>query len=285
MGEDWQKVPSRNHRRSNADDVSKVAKSVFVTNFSESISARDLWKSCSVYGTVVDIFIPSKKSKAGKRFTFVRFIKVFNLDRLMENLFTIWIGRYHLYANSVRLEWSHKSFLAPTANAAEVPKKLFVPQYSNARPGSYANVVNGASPGSYGSLLSTSPAMVLEDTCLVVHDLSKHVMGKVKDFMAILGLYIILKDEGFLDVIIRRWVKTKRLEMVGSKLDTIAGLEKIDKAMHIGVVDDCTVLCHQADDLERGVSRDERELFGMVEITNLQAPTGLISNFSKNIGT
>nr|GFD62821.1 hypothetical protein [Tanacetum cinerariifolium] len=53
----------------------------------------------------------------------------------------------------------HKSFSAPTANAAEVPKKSFVPQYSNARPGSYANVVNGASPGSYGSLLSTSPAI------------------------------------------------------------------------------------------------------------------------------
>ncbi|GKA53091.1 RNA-directed DNA polymerase, eukaryota, nucleotide-binding alpha-beta plait domain protein [Tanacetum coccineum] len=65
MGEDWQEVPSRNHRRSNADDVSKVAKSVFVTNFPESVSARDLWKSCSVYGTVVDVFIPSKKSKAG----------------------------------------------------------------------------------------------------------------------------------------------------------------------------------------------------------------------------
>nr|GFD61863.1 hypothetical protein [Tanacetum cinerariifolium] len=69
---------------------------------------------------------------------------------------------------------SHKSFSAPTANAAEVLKKSFVPQYSNARPGSYANVVNGAFPGSYGSLLSTLPAMVLEDTCLVVRDLSKH---------------------------------------------------------------------------------------------------------------
>nr|GFC46075.1 hypothetical protein [Tanacetum cinerariifolium] len=32
-----------------------------------------------------------------------------------------------------------------------------VSKYSNARLGSYANVVNGASPGSYGSLLSTSP--------------------------------------------------------------------------------------------------------------------------------
>nr|GEZ16454.1 RNA-directed DNA polymerase, eukaryota [Tanacetum cinerariifolium] len=88
---DWQEVPSRNHRRSNADDV---------------------------------------------------FIKVFNLDRLVENLCTIWIGRYHLYANSVRFKRSHKSFSAPTANATKVPKKSFVPQYSNARPGSYANVVN-----------------------------------------------------------------------------------------------------------------------------------------------
>nr|GEX05016.1 RNA-directed DNA polymerase, eukaryota, nucleotide-binding alpha-beta plait domain protein [Tanacetum cinerariifolium] len=141
MGKDWQEVPSRNHRRSNTDDVSKV----------------------------------------------------FNLDRLVENLCTIWIGRYHLYANSVRFERSHKSFSAPTANAAEVPKKSFVPQYSNTRPGSYANVVNGASPGSYGSLLSTSPVMVLEDTCLVVRDLSKHVMGKVKDFTAIPRLYTFSK--------------------------------------------------------------------------------------------
>nr|GEY61418.1 RNA-directed DNA polymerase, eukaryota, nucleotide-binding alpha-beta plait domain protein [Tanacetum cinerariifolium] len=200
MGEDWQEVPSRNHRQSNADDVSKVAKSVFVTNFPESVSALNLWKSCSVYEIVVDVFIPSKKSKAGKRFAFVRFIKVFNLDRLVENLCTIWIGRYHLYANLVRFEQSHKSFSAPTANAAEVPKKSFVPRYSNAWPGSYANVVNGVSPGSYGSLLSTSLAMVLEDTCLVVRDLSKHVMSKVKDFTAITRLYTILKYEGFLDV-------------------------------------------------------------------------------------
>nr|GFC31763.1 RNA-directed DNA polymerase, eukaryota, nucleotide-binding alpha-beta plait domain protein [Tanacetum cinerariifolium] len=127
MDEDWQEVPSRNHRRSNVDDVSKVAKSVFVTNFLESVSARDLWKSCTVYGTVVDVFIPSKKSKARKRFAFVRFIKVFILDSLGENMCTIWIGRYYLYVNSVRFERSLMSFLAPTANAVEFPKKSFVP--------------------------------------------------------------------------------------------------------------------------------------------------------------
>ncbi|GKB41675.1 RNA-directed DNA polymerase, eukaryota [Tanacetum coccineum] len=62
----------------------------------------DLLEQCSVYGTVIDVFIPNKKPKAGKRFAFVRFIKVFNLDRLVKNLCTIWIGSYHLFANQVR---------------------------------------------------------------------------------------------------------------------------------------------------------------------------------------
>ncbi|GJX79562.1 RNA-directed DNA polymerase, eukaryota [Tanacetum coccineum] len=51
------------------------------------------------YGTVVDVFIPDRKSKAGKRFAFVRFIKVDNVDRLVGNLCTLWIGRMHLHAN------------------------------------------------------------------------------------------------------------------------------------------------------------------------------------------
>nr|GEX52308.1 probable pectinesterase/pectinesterase inhibitor 51 [Tanacetum cinerariifolium] len=40
------------------------------------------------------------KSKAGKMFAFVRFIKVDNVDRLVGgNLCTLWIGRMHLHAN------------------------------------------------------------------------------------------------------------------------------------------------------------------------------------------
>ncbi|GJS34375.1 RNA-directed DNA polymerase, eukaryota [Tanacetum coccineum] len=63
---------------------------------------QDLWKVCNDYGTIVDVFIPFKKSKAGKRFAFVRFIKVKELDRLVENLCTIWIGRFHIHANAAQ---------------------------------------------------------------------------------------------------------------------------------------------------------------------------------------
>ncbi|GKD88490.1 RNA-directed DNA polymerase, eukaryota, partial [Tanacetum coccineum] len=56
------------------------------------------------YGTVVDVFIPNRKSRSGKRFAFVQFIKVGNVDRLVENLCTLWIGRMHLHANVVRYD-------------------------------------------------------------------------------------------------------------------------------------------------------------------------------------
>nr|GEX25498.1 RNA-directed DNA polymerase, eukaryota [Tanacetum cinerariifolium] len=121
---------------------------------------KDLWKVCNDYGTVVDVFIPNKKSKAVKRFAFVRFIKVINLDRLIENLNTIWIGRFHLFANPVRFER---------------PKRLVFLTYK----------VMPAAPN---------------DSCVVERDLSKYAMGKVKDVNSIPNLLTLLMDEGFFDV-------------------------------------------------------------------------------------
>nr|GFC03175.1 RNA-directed DNA polymerase, eukaryota, nucleotide-binding alpha-beta plait domain protein [Tanacetum cinerariifolium] len=40
-----------------------ISHSIYVTNFPDSATSRDLWNACSVYGTVVDVFIPLKKSK------------------------------------------------------------------------------------------------------------------------------------------------------------------------------------------------------------------------------
>nr|GEX09105.1 RNA-directed DNA polymerase, eukaryota [Tanacetum cinerariifolium] len=39
--------------------------SIFVTNFPDHITARDLWKVCNDYEVIMDAFIPYKKSKAG----------------------------------------------------------------------------------------------------------------------------------------------------------------------------------------------------------------------------
>nr|GEU49601.1 RNA-directed DNA polymerase, eukaryota [Tanacetum cinerariifolium] len=49
--------------RSKEDDVAKISTSVYVTNFPESISAKELFNSCKVYGHVVDSFKPNKRAK------------------------------------------------------------------------------------------------------------------------------------------------------------------------------------------------------------------------------
>ncbi|GJR12104.1 RNA-directed DNA polymerase, eukaryota [Tanacetum coccineum] len=90
--------------RSKEDEVQRISTSVFVTNFPEVFSAKDLWNTCKQYGQVVDAYIPNRRSKAGKRFGFVRFVKVFDTERLVNNLCTVWVGRHKLHANIPRFQ-------------------------------------------------------------------------------------------------------------------------------------------------------------------------------------
>ncbi|GKE99712.1 RNA-directed DNA polymerase, eukaryota, partial [Tanacetum coccineum] len=48
---------------SKEDLIGKISKTVFVTNFPDHITARDLWNVCTAYGKVVDVYIPLKRSK------------------------------------------------------------------------------------------------------------------------------------------------------------------------------------------------------------------------------
>ncbi|GKA41208.1 RNA-directed DNA polymerase, eukaryota, partial [Tanacetum coccineum] len=175
---------NRSFHNSNVNQTQQISKSVFVTNFPDSTSSRDLWKTCSAYGTVVDVFIPSKKSKAGKRFAFVRFIRVTNLDRLVENLCTIWIGRFHLYANQVRFERSQKPNFS---SHKETPA---------AQKNSFASVLKEG----YVSPVSAEPALVLNDSCIKELDLKLSLMGKVKEVPVIPNLPVLIVKEGFQDV-------------------------------------------------------------------------------------
>nr|GEV50625.1 RNA-directed DNA polymerase, eukaryota, nucleotide-binding alpha-beta plait domain protein [Tanacetum cinerariifolium] len=141
------------------------------------------------YGTMVDVFIPNKKSKAGKRFAFVRFIKVLNFDRLIENLKTIWISRFHLSANPVRFD-------RPKAHTFQKDK-----------PVSSGNVTGFRQPnvqyhGGSNVTISTppfllKPTLVLDDSCLVNMDLVNCVMGEVLQFSSINNLRVLLSNEGF----------------------------------------------------------------------------------------
>ncbi|GJV92918.1 RNA-directed DNA polymerase, eukaryota [Tanacetum coccineum] len=190
----------RSVRHSNEDLTKNISHSVFVTNFPKSVTSRVLWEKCQVYGTVVDVFIPNKLTKAGKRFAFVRFIKVFNLDRLVANLCTLWIGSYHLFANHVRFDRPPKSSVPksdfPPLNGANKAQGTMNNYKANVSAGSFVSVVNGVD----NPLISPSPALVLDDGCINECDFSKCTMGRVKDLNSVANLKVVLAEEGFEDV-------------------------------------------------------------------------------------
>ncbi|GJY49343.1 RNA-directed DNA polymerase, eukaryota [Tanacetum coccineum] len=179
-------ISFQNSLQSKIDQTSKISKSVFISNFPDDCSSRDLWKVCNGYGTVVDVFIPNKRSKAGKRFAFVRFINVLNLDRLIENLKTIWIGRFHLSANTARFE-------RPKASTFQKEKPVPSGNVTGFKQPIVQN--QGRPKESYLSILK--PSLVLDDSCLVNRDLTNCVMGEVLQFSSINNLQVLLSNEGF----------------------------------------------------------------------------------------
>ncbi|GJX88576.1 RNA-directed DNA polymerase, eukaryota [Tanacetum coccineum] len=201
--DEWQEVSRRGYKKSSKqDDVARISTSIYVTNFPISFTAKDLYHTCKQYGHVVDSFIPVKKAKDGKRFGFVKFINVFNVERLVNNLCTIWIGRLKLHANVARFSRESKkdSNLSEQRTNEMCNSKVQEGNKGVKDSGvgkSYVNVVQGnVLKGDSGN----SPAIVLDDDCGNDVDLSRHVFGKVKDFNSINNLKLILAKEGFEEV-------------------------------------------------------------------------------------
>nr|GEX52492.1 DNA-directed DNA polymerase [Tanacetum cinerariifolium] len=220
--------------RSNANHTRLVSKSIFVTNFPDNTSSKDLWKLCQDYGTVVDVYIPNRKSKAGKHFAFVRFIKVENINRLVGNLYTLWIGRMQLHANVVRFK--HSSIQASRSTSSA--------RLNHIGASSFATVLKGNN-----TLVNASeaPAMVIDDSCVVTRDLEFFVMGEVKKFSSIPNLRVLLSNEGFQNVKVvylgGLWVMFE-LESLKSKAKFM---------QHVGVASWFTCLCNARSDF---VSRE-----------------------------
>nr|GEZ69061.1 nucleotide-binding alpha-beta plait domain-containing protein [Tanacetum cinerariifolium] len=179
--------------RSKEDDVSKISTSIFVTNFPENFSAKDLFHSCKVYGHVVDSFIPVKKTNGGKRFGFVN---VFNVDRLVNKLCTIWVGRFKLHANVARFQRTpihvnksqEKSDVRSSNNGVKVTR-VFEGHTTNNR--SFAHVLKGNKELETES----NPAIMLDDDCIMKKDLSLSLIGRVKEFasLANINAFLIMK--------------------------------------------------------------------------------------------
>nr|GFD14594.1 nucleotide-binding alpha-beta plait domain-containing protein [Tanacetum cinerariifolium] len=175
--------------RSKENDVRKISSSVFVTNFPEQYSAKDLWNNCKVYGHVVDTYIPDMRSKIGKRFEFVRVINVFDMERLVNNLCTVCIGKLKLHANVARYQRdSGKNNYQRVNKGTDVSNGGGIKNGGglNSSANLYANVVKipaGVKETFYGT-----PTMVLDESCLNNEEFSLCLLGKVTEFASLTNL-------------------------------------------------------------------------------------------------
>nr|GEW78547.1 DIE2/ALG10 family [Tanacetum cinerariifolium] len=166
---------------SKEEEVQKISTSIFVTSFPDHAKAKDLWNVCKQYGQVVDAFIPDRKSKVGKRYGLVRFIRVYDVDRLVSNLCTLWMGSHHLHENVAR-------FMRPLA--------------VNSGGYTYHNE-------------ACEPALLLDEPCLNQLDYSLGFLGNVKEFSSFDNMRMVLGNEGFNDIDLRiaaKWGKMLYLE-------------------------------------------------------------------------
>nr|GEU95995.1 nucleotide-binding alpha-beta plait domain-containing protein [Tanacetum cinerariifolium] len=157
-------------QRSKEDEVQKISTSVFVTNFPDQFTAKELWNTCKQYGYVVDAFIPNRRSKAGKRFGFVRFIKVFDAEHLNEE------KRNHTHNVSI-----DKETKGPV--------------------NSYIHAVKG--PQSMNMGMESNLVLVLDESCVNQQVYAYCLLGKVKEFASLTNLKVVLVSEGFDNVKLR----------------------------------------------------------------------------------
>nr|GEV41620.1 RNA-directed DNA polymerase, eukaryota [Tanacetum cinerariifolium] len=151
--------------RSKEDDVAKISTTVYVINFPESISAKELFHSCKVYGHVVDSFIPNKKAKNG--------------------------AKDDNKGAGESMNAKNYSF----SNDHVLPKGTGIYKGGN----SYAKVLKGDRLTGDEDVVK-SLAVVLDDVCLMKRDLSNAILGRVNEFASLANLKMALCNEGFVDI-------------------------------------------------------------------------------------
>nr|GEY21821.1 nucleotide-binding alpha-beta plait domain-containing protein [Tanacetum cinerariifolium] len=172
------------YQRSKEDDVQRISTSVFVTNFPDYAYAKDLWNACKQYGYVVDAFIPNRRTIAGKKYGFVRFIKVFDVDRLVNNLCTAWIGSHRIHANVAKFHRPKGFSGSKACNHKGEPKES----------------ANGSKPDSNYMSNPKSYAYVVKDGD---NALGERDSNPIKELGSLANLKVVLENERFSDINLR----------------------------------------------------------------------------------
>ncbi|GKE25920.1 RNA-directed DNA polymerase, eukaryota [Tanacetum coccineum] len=175
-------------------DLDKLTFSFYVSNFPDSIDSKGLWNICAPYGRLVDVFIANKRSKRGKRFGFIRFMGVKDVNAFVTSLSNIWIRNFHLYVTVARFQiptsgsnLNHKSHDAHNVHVGAGvvnPNPKHTPIYnntSNGKPSLGSVVHDNSKPSSESSTSTKTRSLSLNKQDLIsIEDSSRILLIKLK---------------------------------------------------------------------------------------------------------
>ncbi|KAL4576563.1 hypothetical protein LXL04_012659 [Taraxacum kok-saghyz] len=199
MGDDgWTEVKRRSRKSvferlgnqksfvSKYDQLEKVSLTVYVANYPSHLYSRELRSICGRVGTVVDVYIANKKNVQGQSYGFVRFIRVENVNALVQLMCKIRIGKLWLHANVSRRP---RSVNQPIPQ----PRKNVV---------SFASVVSGRDkvPENVKPNQSPPPSISLDGDVMLKSAYPFALVVCFKDLRATDNIRSICQGEGFHDV-------------------------------------------------------------------------------------
>ncbi|GJX87320.1 ribonuclease H-like domain-containing protein [Tanacetum coccineum] len=124
-----------------------------------------------------------------RRLGFVGFIKIANVERLVTNLCTIWVGSFRLHANIARFQRKPLNQNTSQTSKKQVNKhcqgEVLMEKVFNWYAGSFASAVKKGTNLHYEEWISKT-RLVLDDSCLNQSDVSTTLMGKKKYDMELL---------------------------------------------------------------------------------------------------
>ncbi|GKD90357.1 RNA-directed DNA polymerase, eukaryota, partial [Tanacetum coccineum] len=230
-----------------------------------SLDAKILWKVCLPYGRLVDAFSANKLSKRGQRFGFIRFLGVTDANERVQLLSIIWISSYHIYISIARfrrtnIKGSHANpnVVNPTQYSNPKPTPKFTPSnHTEPQPVNslFASVIHSKpEPTSDPSASTTVHAVVLNDNDLIcVADSSTIIMLKLRDMDTMSNMYMICRNEDFMDMNIHHvgglwiWIRfpSSITNIIDDSLDASSNFDVND----IDMVADSVKDNHLIDDL------------------------------------
>lgn len=86
--------------------IDGVSTSFYFIGFSDEWERSAMWRFFKSFGNVVDVYVPQKRAKNGKKFGFFRFIGIDNECMLVDKITAAWAGKDRLVMNKAKYERS-----------------------------------------------------------------------------------------------------------------------------------------------------------------------------------